>query len=45
MHNVEGHWLFALAFALIPLPIVWLLGWLIIATTRWIAGGFSKSAS
>jgi hypothetical protein len=36
----SGHWLVALAFALIPLPIAWLLGWLIISTTRWVARGF-----
>lgn len=39
--NVEGHWWAALAFALIPLPIAWLLGLLLIATTRWIGKGFA----
>jgi hypothetical protein len=46
MKNAEGHWLVALAVAVIPLPIAWLLGWLLIATARWIARGFSnKDAS
>ena len=43
--NAEGHWLVALAFALIPLPLAWLFGWLIIATTRWVARGFVKSST
>jgi len=43
MKNAEGHWLFALAVALIPLPIAWLIGWLLIATTRWVARGFART--
>ena len=42
--NVEGHWFVALAFALIPIPIAWLLGWLAISCTRWIVRGFAKVA-
>jgi hypothetical protein len=40
--NAEGHWFVALAFAVIPIPIAWLIGWILIATTRWIAGGFTR---
>jgi hypothetical protein len=38
---VRWHWWVALAFALIPIPIGWLLGWLLISTGRWIRRGFS----
>jgi hypothetical protein len=41
----EGHWLEGLEFALVPLPIAWLLGWLLIATTRWVSRGFAKGQS
>jgi hypothetical protein len=44
MKNAEGHWWVALAFAVIPLPIAWLLGWLVIATTRWIGRGFEATS-
>ena len=40
--NAEGHWWVVLAVALIPIPIAWLLGWILIATTRWIRAGFSN---
>ena len=42
MRNAEGHWWVALAVALIPIPIGWLLGWLLISTGRWIRGGFGN---
>jgi hypothetical protein len=41
--NVEGHWLVALGLALVPLPIAWLLGWLLITTSRWVARGFARA--
>lgn len=40
--NAEGHWWVALGFGLIPIPIAWLLGWLFITTSRWVARGFGK---
>ena len=40
--NAEGHWWNALAVALIPIPIGWLLGWLLITTGRWIQFGFGQ---
>lgn len=45
MRNAGGHWWIALAVALIPLPIGWLLGWLLVAIGRWIRSGFSQKSS
>jgi hypothetical protein len=44
MRNAEGHWWVALAAAVVPIPIGWLLGWAILSTGRWIRGGFRGSA-
>ena|SRR6476620_6019535 len=41
--NAEWHWWMALGLALVPLPIAWLLGWLFITTSRWVARGFGKA--
>ena len=41
--NAEGRWWIALAVALVPIPIGWLVGWLLISTGRWIWTGFKAS--
>jgi hypothetical protein len=43
--NAEGHWWIALLFALTPIPIGWLIGWLLIGTGRWIRRGFGHQIS
>lgn len=45
MRNAEGHWWVALTVALIPIPIGWLLGWLLISIGRWIRSGFDNRNS
>jgi hypothetical protein len=38
----EGQWGNAVILAFAPLPFCWLFAWMLIATTRWIAAGFSR---
>jgi hypothetical protein len=45
MQNADGHWWSALAVGLIPIPIGWLLGSVLIFTGRWIGGGFEKNSN
>jgi hypothetical protein len=40
--NAEGRWWVALGAAVIPIPLAWLLGWVVISTGRWIRGGFTQ---
>jgi hypothetical protein len=42
LRHADGHWWAALAVALIPIPIGWLLGWGLLFTGRWIRGGFKN---
>jgi hypothetical protein len=42
IHNAEGHWIAAALFALVPLPIAWLIAYVLIALGRWIRAGFAK---
>jgi|GraSoiStandDraft_47_1057283.scaffolds.fasta_scaffold277881_2 hypothetical protein len=44
MRNAEGHWMFAALFALVPLPIAWLLAYALVRLVRWIRAGFKPSA-
>ena len=44
MRNAEGHWMFAALFALVPLPIAWLLAYALVHLVRWIRAGFKPSA-
>jgi len=43
--NAEGHWWTTLAFALIPIPFGWLIGWGLIATSRWVKRGFQQATN
>jgi hypothetical protein len=45
MQNADGHWWSALAVGLIPIPIGWLIGSMLIFTGRWIGGGFEKNSN
>src|SRR6266446_7650316 len=40
MRNAEGHWVGAALFALVPLPIAWLLAYALLYLVRWIRAGF-----
>ena len=37
---VTGHWKYAIALALIPIPIAWLIVYGFVALGRWIRAGF-----
>lgn len=37
---VTNHWLYAAAYTLIPIPIVWLIVYAIIGLWRWVRRGF-----
>jgi hypothetical protein len=37
---VAGHWYYAVAYTLIPIPIVWLIVYALVGLTRWIRAGF-----
>jgi len=36
MRNAEGHWVIAALFALVPLPIAWLIAYALVYLVRWI---------
>ena len=40
---VRGRWAFAAMAGLAPIPVVWLLVYIIVWTVRWIRGGFQPS--
>ena len=42
---VAGHWFYAAVYALIPIPIVWLIVWGLVALGRWIRAGFKPDSS
>jgi hypothetical protein len=37
---IKYHWLEAATFALVPIPVAWLLIWALVAIVRWIGHGF-----
>jgi heme/copper-type cytochrome/quinol oxidase subunit 2 len=41
---IDQVWLFALIFGLAPIPIAWLLVYIVVWTVRWIRRGFQPSA-
>jgi hypothetical protein len=41
--GVRGHWAFAAMMGLVPIPIAWLLGYVVVWTVRWIKRGFQPS--
>jgi|SRR5258708_9983545 hypothetical protein len=42
---VKYHWHYAAAFALIPIPLGWLVCWGLLNLVRWIRAGFKRSPS
>ena len=41
--GVRGHWVFAAMAALIPIPVVWLLVYILVWTVRWMRRGLQAS--
>jgi len=40
---IKYHWYIAGAYALVPIPIGWLLAWGLFALVRWIRAGFTTA--
>jgi hypothetical protein len=42
LQNVEGHWWAAAFVGLAPIPVAWLIVYMIVGTYRWVRRGFVK---
>ena len=41
---VANHWTYAVAYTLVPIPIVWLFLYGLVALARWIRAGFALNS-